>query len=88
MCEKCDLNEYAAELSTEKWLKAVRDTDEMSTALEEARYQLARDEQVIADVRAIAEMANELEFHQLRGLLARISKRVGGVADTLDARAG
>jgi len=61
---------------------------EIYTVLAEARYQLARDEQVIADVRAIAEQANELEFHQLRGLLARISKRVGGVADTLDARAG
>lgn len=81
MCDKCGQYEMAAEMSTDKWLAAERNAEEISTALTEARLRLAADEQALADVRALAAQADQLEFHQLRALLARISKRVsGGVA--------
>ena len=85
MCERCkDLRqqvnqaEYGAELSTEKWLQAVQDGEELAAALAEARLRLAR----IANIAASTDV---LEFHRLRSAIDDIAKVArGGLPVALD----
>ena len=88
MCEKCDLNEYAAELSTEKWLQSVQKVDEMATALAEARYTLAKDKQVMAEIIHIALNARDVAGYPVRGLVDQILARAGVDVDGREAKAG
>lgn len=88
MCQHCKINEFAAQVNYEKWMDEREKVDQLNAELTVKDDELRQARQVVADVRALADQANDMEFHQLRGLLARISKRVGGVVPGGVAKAG
>ena len=88
MCQHCKINEYAAQMNYEHWMDARETIDQLNAEMTVMDDELRQARQVVADVRALADQANEMEFHQLRGLLARITKRVGGVVHGGVAKAG
>ena len=88
MCQHCKINEYAAQVNYEKWIDARETIDQLNAEMTVMDERVREAERAVADVRALADQANEMEFHQLRGLLARITKRVGGVVHGGVAKAG
>ena len=88
MCQHCKINEYAAQVNYEKWIDERERVDQLNAEMTVKDDELRQARQVVADVRALSDQANEMEFHQLRGLLARIGKRVGGVVHGGVAKAG
>lgn len=86
MCEKCGQLEYAAEMSTEKWLEQVRQNDEMATALAEAQFKLAKVEASMAQIAVLALRAEGVAGYPVRGLIEQILVCAGG--DSSVAKAG
>ncbi|MEQ8673279.1 MAG: hypothetical protein RLP44_02425 [Aggregatilineales bacterium] len=86
MCEHCGQLEYAAELSTNKWLSAERNAEELSTALAEARLKLAKHDAVMAEVVMLVKRAHDGSGFPVRGVLDQILS-VAGAGDE-QAKAG
>lgn len=86
MCDQCGQLEYAAELSTNKWLDAERNAEELSTALAEARLKLAKHDAVMAEVILLVRRAHDGAGFPVRGVLDQILSVVG--AGEVQAKAG
>lgn len=68
MCDRCDLNLYAADVNHQKYLEECQKVETLLA--------------VIDDVKVIAGQMNDVEWYQARGLLAKIVARVGGKIPT------
>jgi len=66
MCEQCKLHEYAAELSTEKWLQAQREAQIVATERDEARLRLARARAVLAEAEFGTGVVRESVLREIR----------------------
>lgn len=77
MCPNCNLNMQAAQVNFEKWIDEREKVDQLNAELTVKDDALMQANMVLADVRTLVVQANEMEFHQLRGLIAKIGMRVG-----------